>query len=345
MKLYIIGLMSGTSLDGLDIAYCEFYYNKESWSYKIINSKTVEYSISWKNKLQNMENSSALDFIKTDTELGIYFGSQVNNFIAEFKINKVDAIASHGHTIFHQPELGFTTQIGNGAQIFATTTIKTINDFRTIDVALGGQGAPLVPVGDLLLFNEYKHCLNLGGIANISSKKNEQINAKDITFANMIGNYLCQDLNITYDDKGSIARSGKLNQELFLFLNSTTENTKSLGKELFTKVIIPQLENTKISTADKLCTLAHHLASKISENVKPSEDLLITGGGAYNDFWIELIKEKSNANITVPNQTTIEFKEALIFAFLGALKLQNKNNCLKSVTGASRNNVGGVIYQ
>ncbi len=347
MTFHIIGLMSGTSLDGLDIAYCKFSFENEKWNYKILASKTYDYSSIWKNRLQNVENESALDFIKTDTELGIYFGKKTNDFITHFNISKdnIDAISSHGHTIFHQPKLGFTTQIGSGAQIFSTTNIRTINDFRSIDVALKGQGAPLVPIGDLLLFRKYEHCLNLGGIANISTKNKGGMIAKDITYANMIGNFLCLELNIPYDDKGLIAKSGNIDTELLLFFNNLTKKTKSLGKELFTEIIVPRLNSTKISTADKLCTLAHHLASKISKNVKAEEDLLITGGGAYNDFWVTLIKEKTRANITIPNKTTIEFKEALIFAFLGVLKLQNKVNCLKSVTGATRDNIGGVIYE
>lgn len=350
MVYHIIGLMSGTSLDGLDIAYCSFTYLQGKWSYEILKSKTYNYSNEWQNKLKTIENSSALDFIKTDTELGKYFGEKVNEFIITNKINKneIDAIASHGHTVFHQPDLGFTTQIGSGAQICAVSELKTIIDFRSLDVALKGQGAPLVPIGDLLLFNDYDYCLNIGGIANISSQENGVRIAKDITFANMIGNHLCESLNIPFDDKGKKAREGKLNLELLAFLNNLASSNKitnkSLGKETFTKEIKPFLNQLSISTNDKLHTLGHHIAEKIAENVIPKSSLLITGGGAYNDFWIALIKEKTKAKITIPSKEIIEFKEALIFAFLGALRLNKTENCLASVTGAKKDTIGGGIY-
>lgn len=350
MEYHIIGLMSGTSLDGLDIAYCQFNYENESWSYKILASKTYEYSKEWVCKLKTVENSTALDFIKTDTELGRYFGEKINTFISTFKINKseIDAIASHGHTIFHQPHLGFTTQIGNGAQICAVSQLKTIVDFRSLDVALNGQGAPLVPIGDKLLFETFDYCLNLGGIANISTHKNGISKAKDITFANMIGNYLCEEINLPFDDKGAVAKKGKLNKQLIKFLNELTSfkklNNKSLGKETFTNEIKPFLNKLNIKTEDKLYTLSIHIANKIAEVTTPYSTLLITGGGAFNDFWVEQIKEKTNTIITIPSPEIIEFKEALIFAFLGALRLSEKDNCLSFVTNAKKDNIGGAIY-
>ncbi len=346
----IIGLMSGTSLDGLDIAYCQFNYENEKWSYKIIASKTYNYTQAWRSQLKTVEESSALEFIKTDAQLGHYFGEKVNSFIKEFNLNKkeIDAIASHGHTIFHQPNLGFSTQIGNGAQICATTALQTVVDFRSLDVALDGQGAPLVPIGDLLLFNEYDYCLNIGGIANISSQKNGQRIAKDITFANMIGNYLCEELNIPFDDKGRIASKGEADANLLNFLNNLTSiknlNNRSLGKEIFIKNVKPYLDETSNSTKDKLHTLGKHIALKVKENVTSNSSLLITGGGAYNDFWIAEIEDKTKAKVTIPSPQIIEFKEALIFAFLGALRLQNTPNSLASVTGAKKDNIGGAVY-
>lgn len=342
--------MSGTSLDGLDIAYCQFNYENEKWSYKIIASKTYNYTDKWKDKLKTVEESSALEFIKTDTQLGRYFGEKVNSFIKEFNLNKkkIDAIASHGHTVFHQPHLGFSTQIGNGAQICATTAHKTIVDFRSLDVALNGQGAPLVPIGDLLLFSDYDYCLNIGGIANISSQKKGQRIAKDITFANMIGNYLCEELNIPFDDQGRIASIGKEDSNLLNFLNKLTSiknlKNKSLGKEIFTEKIKPFLDKTSISTEDKLHTLGKHIALKVKESVTPNSSLLITGGGTYNHFWIAEIEARTKAKITIPSHQIIEFKEALIFAFLGALRLQETSNSLTSVTGAKKDNIGGAVY-
>ena len=346
----MIGLMSGTSLDGTDLAYCQLKYEKDAWSYKILAAKTYKYSRDWKKRLKNTEDTSALEFIKTDSDLGLYFGNKINQFISDFKLdkNKIDAIASHGHTIFHQPDLGFSTQIGNGSQICATSGLKTIVDFRSIDVALNGQGAPLVPIGDLLLFNDYNNCLNLGGIANISCQKGGQRIAKDITFANMIGNYLCEEINFEFDDKGAIASNGKIDNQTLELLNNVVSHkklkNKSLGKEIFVKRIKPFLQESTASIEDKLHTLAHHLSTKISENTTPNSSLLITGGGAYNDFWIQLIKEKTQANITIPNHNIIEFKEALIFAFLGALRLNHSSNSLASVTGAKKDSIGGAIY-
>lgn len=347
----IIGLMSGTSLDGLDIAYCQFIYKNNKWEYSILFSKTYKYSEYWKKTLENIENLSALEFIKTDSELGILYAEKVNDFIYENQINKqeIDAIASHGHTIFHQPSLGFSTQIGNGAQICAKTGIKTILDFRSLDVALGGQGAPLVPIGDELLFSEYDYCVNIGGIANISSNQNEIRIAKDITFANMIGNYICEKIQQEFDDKGKIAASGTLDESFLIFLNSivnqSTEGNTSLGKETFIQHIKPYIDNSNLLVKDLLHTLAHHLTDKISENINPKSNILITGGGAFNDFWIQLLEKKTKSKIATPNKQLIEFKEALIFAFLGALRLENKANCLASVTGASKDNIGGVIFQ
>ncbi|MCT4580511.1 MAG: anhydro-N-acetylmuramic acid kinase [Flavobacteriales bacterium] len=346
----IIGLMSGTSLDGLDIALCHFKQTNDQWDFSIVESKTYRYSKAWKKRLQNIENESALNFVKTDSDLGLLFAEKVNTFLIEFDLEKtsIDAIASHGHTIFHQPHLGFSTQIGNGAQLCAKTGIKTIVDFRAVDVALGGQGAPLVPIGDQLLFSEYDYCLNIGGIANISSQQNELRIAKDITFANMIGNHICQKINQDFDDQGKLAQSGSIHPPFLELLTKTvaisTKNNASLGKETFVKHIQPYIDQLKISVEDQLHTLAHHLSDKIADNITPKSSLLITGGGAFNDFWIKLIQEKSKAKITIPDHQLIEFKEALIFAFLGALRLNNVYNSLSSVTGARKDAIGGCIY-
>ncbi len=346
----IIGLMSGTSLDGLDIAFCHFEQTNDKWEFSIIESKTYPYTEAWKRRLQNIENESALNFVKTDHDLGLLFGEKVNAFLTEFNLDNtsIHAIASHGHTIYHQPHLGFSTQIGNGAQLCASTGIKTIADFRALDVALGGQGAPLVPIGDQLLFEEYDYCLNIGGIANISSQQNAYRVAKDITFANMIGNHICQKINQDFDDQGKLAKVGKIYPPFLELLNQTvttsTENNSSLGKETFVKHIQPYIDQLKISVEDQLHTLAHHLSDKIADNITSKSSLLITGGGAFNDFWITLIQEKSSAKITIPNHQLIEFKEALIFAFLGALRLNNSINTLSSVTGARKDAIGGCIY-
>ena len=230
--------MSGTSLDGVDIAYCSFTKGNK-WEFKLICAKTFEYDLHWKKILSEIEHQSALEFAKVNVLLGQFYGKLVNTFIDFHQIdkNEIDAVSSHGHTIFHQPEISLTSQIGSGAHIAATTGIATVCDFRTGDVALGGQGAPLVPIGDLLLFHEYDSCLNLGGIGNISYQVNNQRISFDICLANMVSNYLCEFLKITFDEKGNIAKNGKLDIELLAKMNRFTffdqNPPKSLGKEFF----------------------------------------------------------------------------------------------------------------
>jgi len=340
--------MSGTSLDGVDIAYCEFTKNT-TWTYDIIHSQTFEYNDQWKEILSLAEESSALDLARSDVFLGQLFGNLTNAFIDFHQINKddLDAISSHGHTIFHQPELSLTTQIGNGAQIAALTGIKTICDFRTTDVALGGQGAPLVPIGDSLLFSEFDYCLNLGGIANISFQEKGQRISFDIGLANIVGNFLCRHLEAGYDKGGELAKSGKIDNSLLTKMNELEyfylNSPKSLGKEFFNTQFQPLLDQSKSNLADKLHTFGVHLGMQIGKHINHG-NCLVTGGGAYNEFWMEQINLQSKGKITLPTPQIIDFKEALLFAFLGALRLEEEINALKSVTGASKNSCGGCIY-
>lgn len=345
----VIGLMSGTSLDGVDIALCNFYFDKK-WHYSITHCETTPYSSNWKNILANLENETALNYALHHANLGKMFGEKINHFIQKNNISKIDAISSHGHTIFHQPQNNLTSQIGCGAQISATTGIQTICDFRTKDVALGGQGAPLVPIGDELLFSEYDYCLNLGGIANISFKKNGKRVSFDIGMANMVSNYLAQKENFEYDDKGNLAKSGNFNENLFNDLNNidyfANSGPKSLGKEDFINSFIPLLDKHTLSNADKLHTFAKHLVTQISKTLdnSPKKKLLITGGGAFNNYWISELKKTSSEQIILPKKEITEYKEALIFAFLGLLRMKNAINCLSSVTGAKQDSIGGAIY-
>lgn len=340
--------MSGTSLDGVDIAYCTFTKGAK-WEFKLLNAKTFEYDVQWKKILSQLESQSAFDYVKTDVLLGQFFGKLINAFIDFHQIDKnnIDAIASHGHTIFHQPEISLTSQIGSGAHISALTDITTICDFRTVDVALGGQGAPLVPIGDLHLFYEFQSCLNLGGIANISYQENNQRISFDICMANMVGNYLCESLDLKYDENGTNAKNGQLDATLLEQMNNfkyfEQKPPKSLGKEFFTKEFKSILDASKIPTEDKLHTFGVHLGIQIGKEIR-GEKCLVTGGGTYNDFWISEIQKNTKSQIMIPKKEVIDFKEALIFAFLGALRLDLQENCLASVTGASKNNIGGCIY-
>ena len=355
MKTSIIGLMSGTSLDGLDIAFCEFEKINDAWHYKIIYAETIDYAEAWKNRLANLDTASALTFAQTDADLAYYFGAEVNAFIQKNNI-KPQVIASHGQTIFHQPGNGFTTQIANGAYIHAVTGIPVVSDFRTVDVGLGGNGAPLVPIGDELLFHEYDYCLNLGGFANISFTKENQRIAFDICAVNMVLNKLCATLGLPYDDNGNIARNHGPDSELLKALSDlefyTRQAPKSLGKEWVDAEVMPILNRFNLSIEIKIATFTEHVAQQISYilhancSIFKTQQMLVTGGGAFNGYLIERIHKftKGNVDIIVPEAELIMFKEALIFAFLGLLRINGAVNSLSKVTGARKDSIGGAVY-
>ncbi len=345
----IIGLMSGTSLDGLDIAFCKFQNKNGVWNYDIEVADTVEYDSNWKNNLIRANELSAEAFLLLHNSYGEYIGDEINKFIKKHDL-KPDIIASHGHTIFHQPEKKFTFQIGNGASIFAKTNITTIYDFRTLDVALGGQGAPLVPIGDKLLFSDYNYCLNLGGFGNISFEEDNKQIAFDTCPCNMAINYMVNKIDLEMDRGGEIGSKGTINQSLLEQLNAieyySQPYPKSLGKEWFDNVFMPILESNNLTLADTLRTIYEHIAQQISKTINQKKGkVLVTGGGAFNSFLIDLLKEKSTSEIVLPSKNLINFKEALIFALLGLLRFLDKKNCLASVTGASSDCSGGIIHR
>lgn len=350
MRTNIIGIMSGTSLDGVDVAYCSFEKVQNKWHYDIVCAETFPYSGEWTYRLQNLEHTDALTFNLTDSEYGHLLGQLVASFIKKSGL-KPDYIASHGHTIFHQPEKGFTKQIGSGAAIAAECGITTICDFRSLDVALGGQGAPLVPIGDELLFGNYDACLNIGGFANISYKINNVRIAFDISPANIILNYFAKKRNFDYDKNGFLAKQGCFHEKLFTHLNSLDYYSqpfpKSLGKEWLIETMLPCFAHFQLSPEDNLRTLIEHIAFQISEVIKHTniKEIFISGGGAKNKFLIEKIqKYMYEIKLFMPNDLIIDYKEALIFAFLGLMRINEENNCLRSVTGAKKNNCGGCIY-
>ena len=342
IKYRVLGVMSGTSLDGIDLAICTFT-KKGNWEFKIEKQATIKYSDYWKNTLENLHTKNKKLITTTDVEYGAFLGEKIIAFLDN---EKVDFIASHGHTIFHQPENKYTLQIGDGKTIAKTTGITTINDFRILDVSLGGQGAPLVPIGDLHLFPNYKYCINLGGFANISIKKESEITAFDICPVNIVLNQVCKELNIDYDNNGDIAKKGKLVPKLIQQLNQLSFYEKippkSLGREWVEKQIIPLIINQK--TEDTLHTFCEHIAIQIGKQLK-GNTALFTGGGVFNQYLMTRIQHYSTSEITIPNQEIIEYKEALIFAFLGVLRTRNEVNCLQSVTGADRDNCGGHIHE
>lgn len=350
MKKYnAIGLMSGTSLDGVDVAYCHFFYDSNKWNYQIISAETYGYNDLWRQKLSDAIKIDALQLITLHKEYGFFLGKLVADFISKKKIS-VDFIASHGHTVFHQPERRLTFQIGDGSEIAAACGIPVICDFRSGDVALGGQGAPLVPVGDKLLFTDYDFCLNLGGFANISFDKNEKRIAFDICPVNIIFNRYANILGKAFDEDGRIASKGNINKVLFSELNDlefySLKSPKSLGREWIEEQVIPMIEKYKINTEDKLNTLCDHIAWQVVcvLNSEKKGRVLVTGGGAYNKYLVSRIQKFTSQQIIIPDKKTVEYKEALIFAFLGLLRMNNQVNCLASVTGASRDHSTGAIY-
>jgi len=345
----VIGVMSGTSLDGVDIAYCVFSEQNGKWSYCIEYAETLPYNKAWKETLGTLENSTAFRFASVHKEYGHFLGKLVSDFIAKHHILP-DSVASHGHTIFHQPDKRITCQIGDGAAIAAECGIPVVCDFRSVDVALGGQGAPLVPIGDKFLFSDFDYCLNLGGFANISYECNAKRIAFDISPVNIVLNRLALLLGKEFDYKGELAASGKLNQSLLDDLNNLEyyrlNPPKSLGKEWLREYIWPIMDKYNISTQDKLCTFCEHVSVQVSYASKDMSfgRMIITGGGTYNDFLISRIKAYSHHEIFLPDNRTIDFKEALIFAFLGVLRVRNDINCFCSVTGASKDNICGAVY-
>ncbi|MCF6279333.1 MAG: anhydro-N-acetylmuramic acid kinase [Flavobacteriaceae bacterium] len=346
-KRFAIGLMSGTSLDGVDLVYVSFE-KKENYSFKIIHSKTYFYTDDWKQKLQQAFNQSEEKVSKIDIEYGKYLGTLINIFTVDYQIDTIEFIASHGHTIFHNPNEGITLQIGNGKIISKITNHKVVCDFRTQDVKLGGQGAPLVPIGDQLLFSEYRYCLNLGGFANISFEENYKRIAFDICPVNIVMNHYTQKLGLEYDDKGLLASEGKINHKLLNELNNLPfyidDNPKSLGFEFIVDEIFPLIDNYNLLEKDVLRTFVEHVVIQISNKIKSKGKLLITGGGTFNTFLIDALRKRIPNQIITPKKEIIDFKEALIFAFLGLLRVDNQVNCLKSVTGAKKDHSSGQIY-
>jgi len=347
---YIIGVMSGTSLDGLDIVYVKINA-AENYSFEIVKAETIFYSNEWKSTLKEGFHLSGEKLVKLDADYGIYLGKTLLNFIEENNIEKLDFIASHGHTIFHNPEKKYTLQIGNGPYITSITGIKTICDFRAQDVALGGQGAPLVPIGDELLFSKYDYCLNLGGFSNISFNKNQQRIAFDICPVNIVLNHYVSGLNLEYDDKGAMASEGNIDNNLLKSLNSlpfyNDAKPKSLGYEFVVETIFPMIENHNLSIKDVLRTFVEHIAIQISKKIDSDskKTMLITGGGAFNTFLMARLQSYTDTKLIIPEETIINYKEALVFGLLGLLKDEGKNNCLKSVTGASKDHSSGVVFE
>lgn len=346
--------MSGTSLDGLDLAHCHIWQEETTWKFEIKETNSISYSKEMQEKLKSSIFLAADELLVFHNTYGTWLGEQAKAFIKESNL-EVGAIASHGHTTHHQPENGLTFQIGSGQHLANASGQKVVCDFRTNDVSLGGQGAPLVPIGDQLFFGKYDFCLNLGGISNVSFERNGKRIAYDIGLANMILNHITRKNGLDYDKGGQLARSGKVNPQMLEKLNALEYYElpipKSIGYEWFVEEVVPIIDGTQDSMENLLTTGVHHIceqvAIQIKNNSKKSKNtMFVTGGGALNDFLIETLQEKLGytAQVIGTEKQLIEFKEALVFALMGALRLENKINVLSSVTGAKTDSSSGIIF-
>ncbi|MBF6609243.1 MAG: anhydro-N-acetylmuramic acid kinase [Flavobacterium sp.] len=346
----VIGVMSGTSLDGIDLAEIKLIFSDGKWTFEISQTETVAYEDSW---LEILRSASSLDqnpLAELDTDYTTLLASVIKSFVDKNNLVNIDAVCSHGHTVLHQPQNKLTLQIGNLPEISKLIGYTVVCDFRVADVALGGQGAPLVPIGDRLLFSKYDYCMNLGGFSNVSFEHGNQRIAFDICPVNTVLNNYANELGMPFDDGGKTAASGELNEELLHQLNTLEfyklAYPKSLGIEYVNKHVLPLIETAVLPAADKLRTFTEHIALQISLALpEKSGSILITGGGAYNTFLMERLKYYlPEMDVEIPDPKILEYKEALIFALLGVLKLRNENNVLASVTGASRDHSSGKIF-
>ena len=348
--------MSGTSLDGLDMAYCTFSKIEDKWQYELLASRHIPYDQERANQLRHAINLSAIELFNLNVQYGRWLGEQVKKFITDKNLS-LDFVASHGHTVFHQPDKGYTYQIGSGAELSKSIGYPVVCDFRSLDVTMGGQGAPLVPIGDQLLFSQYDFCLNLGGIANVSFVNSGQRVAFDIGLANMLLNHFANELGLAYDEDGDIASHGTINELLLRALNNLDyyrqPYPKSIGYEWFIDEVKPLLEKSTISNQDKMATGVAHITQMIAKAVlaewtgEQKGLLLATGGGARNSFLIQQLSKElgDRIEVVVPKEDLIDYKESIVFALMGILRMRDEPNCLASVTGASKDVSGGLIYR
>ena len=344
----VLGVMSGTSLDGIDLAHVQLRCDG-NWQFKICHAQTISYSLKWKDKLSNLTSKSKDALVSIDEDYTNLLAQVINDFIERNSIENLDAICSHGHTALHRPEEKLTYQLGNRSELATKTGQKVVCDFRVQDVELGGQGAPLVPIGDHLLFSQFDYCLNLGGFANTSYNQNGKRIAYDICPVNSVLNRYALLLGQDYDDGGMLASSGNLNDGLLNHLNGLSfyaePAPKSLGLEWVEKEIIPLIDRFDLSPTDVLRTFTEHVAMQLARSFDEYSKVLVTGGGVYNTFLLERLKCLKNIEVEIPSSQIIEFKEALIFALLGVLNLRGEINCLSSVTGATQDHSSGVVFE
>ncbi|MEC7895870.1 MAG: anhydro-N-acetylmuramic acid kinase [Bacteroidota bacterium] len=346
-KYKVLGIMSGTSCDGLDIAYCEYWEKNNKWNYKLLDFTTINYNKKWRKKLLNCYKINAYELKKLDINFGDFISQSIKKFIIKHKI-KPDLIASHGHTVFHNPIEKISLQIGNPLPIFSKIKIPIIYNFRELDIIIGGQGAPLVPYGEKHLFSQYDYCINIGGILNLTDLNETNLLAFDVCPANLVLNFLARKLNMKFDKNGETASKGKMINNLYNKLNNlkyyNSSKPKSLDINYIEKKIMPLLE--KYEPKDTLHTFTEHIAFQVNKNLnKKNSSVLLTGGGTFNEYLVKRIKinNKVKSIFVVPEKKLINFKEALIFGFLGLMRLLNRKNILKSVTGSQKSTSSGII--
>ena len=357
MVYKVIGIMSGSSLDGIDIVYTELQEHAGRWQYEIQHAECVPYDKKWIEKLQQSINFSAKEYLLLHTKYGEFIGRKINGFIDENNLHhQVNLVCSHGHTTFHLPEKKMTHQLGDGAAIAAETKLPVVSDLRSIDIAFGGQGAPIVPLGEKFLFSQYNYFLNIGGIANLSVHQPGGVIAFDVCAANRVLNMLANEKGFAYDGEGKMASRGSVNEDLLNKLNTLEYYQllypKSLANTYGTDLVYPLLQSSGISTEDNLRTYTEHISVQIKNSLRMfkqshTQHLFITGGGAFNAFLMERLQsqlKEINFEIFIPDSETVKYKEALIMSLLGALRWREQYTILSSVTGASQNSIGGALW-
>ncbi|OYU84954.1 MAG: anhydro-N-acetylmuramic acid kinase [Flavobacterium sp. BFFFF2] len=353
-SIRVIGMMSGTSLDGMDLACVRFWQQNDRWQFAIEAADSQPYSTQWVERLRNGLHTEGHELDTLDLDFSLLVAERIQAFIAQFELSNVDFVSSHGHTLKHRPQEGYTLQIGNRPLLAGRLQLPVVCDFRVQDVAFGGQGAPLVPIGDRLLFGTYDACLNLGGFSNISFETNQNAQKRRLAFdcspVNTVLNTLIAPLGLPYDNGGNVARQGKVHADLLTALNQLPYYQqgapKSLGVEWLNQAFYPILARFLLSIPDQLATVVEHIAQQIAATFPiDAKCVLVTGGGAYHQYLMERMQAHApNTKLHVPDNQLLEFKEALIFAFLGLLRWQNQINVLASVTGASHEHSSGQIY-
>lgn len=358
---YVLGVMTGSSLDGVDLAYTKITEADGRYGYEVLHAECVPMPPKWKLRIEQLVLQNAVTYLKTSAYFGHFLAERINEFIDKHRLrSQLDFIASHGQTVFHQPENLFTSQIGDGSAIAAKTGFPVVCDFRSVDVGLGGQGAPIAPIVDKLLFPDYTFFLNLGGIANISARINDKFIAFDITAVNLVLNKIAKLKGVEYDHDGNMARSGTIDPQLFEEMNGSwyydKDYPKSLSGGWVSKVLLPTLSRHNIPVENKLRTAVEHISYQINRAIRAiqqkenititkQDKMLVTGGGAFNKYLMEKIEAALPMTIHIPDEQTVKFKEAILMALMGVLRIRNEVNCLGTATGAMRDSIGGAIYQ